>query len=43
VFGKGSNGKCGVFGQVDNFNIASTGNVWTGNVFTDGAPVASTG
>jgi hypothetical protein len=44
VFGKNpATGKCGVFGQVDNFNIGSTGNVWTGNVFTDGATVASTG
>lgn len=39
VFGKGENGKCGVFGSSSGWNPAGTGNVWSGNTFTDGTPV----
>lgn len=40
VFGKGGNGKCGFYGTADSISTdASKGNVFTGNVFTDGTPV----
>lgn len=40
VFGKGGNGKCGVYGTSGSWNPSGTGNVWTGNKYTDGTTVA---
>ena len=39
VFQRGSNGKCGAYGAVTNFNVSGAGNIWTGNVWDDGTPV----
>ena len=39
VFERGSNGKCGIYGPVTAFNPSASGNVWSGNVWTDGASV----
>lgn len=36
VFGKGSNGRCGVYGTSDAYSASAPGNVWSGNVFSDG-------
>ncbi len=41
VFERGSNGKCGVWGAITAFDPSRPGNVWTGNVWDDGALVAS--
>jgi hypothetical protein len=41
VFQRGSNGKCGSFGHVTDFNPLGTGNVWTGNKFDDGVTAVS--
>lgn len=41
VFARGTNGKCAAFGPVTNFDPAAPGNVWTGNVWDDGTPVAA--
>lgn len=30
---------CGYYGTISNFNTSGTGNVWTNNTYTDGAPV----
>jgi hypothetical protein len=40
VFGKGDNGKCGLFGTSGSWNPAGTGNVWANNTYTDGSPVS---
>lgn len=40
VFGKGANGKCGFYGTSGSWSPDGAGNVWTGNVFTDGDTVA---
>jgi hypothetical protein len=37
VFQRGANSKCGTFGHVTDFISGRTGNVWSGNVFDDGA------
>jgi hypothetical protein len=39
VFERGSNSKCGIYGPVTAFNPSATGNVWSGNVWADGASV----
>jgi len=41
VFGRGSSGRCGVFGPTNSLNKVGDpkGNVWSGNRFTDGQPV----
>jgi len=39
VFTKGSNGRCGVYGTTDAFGVDAPGNIWTGNVFSDGTVV----
>ena len=39
VFQRGTNGKCGSYGPVTNFDSGAAGNVWSGNVWDDGAPV----
>lgn len=36
TFQRGSNGKCGYYGPVDNW-VGGNGNVWTGNKWDDGA------
>jgi hypothetical protein len=38
VFGKGSNGFCGFYGTSDAFSASAPGDVWSGNVYTDGSP-----
>jgi len=40
VFQRGSNRKCSAYGPVTNFDRNATGNVWSGNVWDDGTPVA---
>ena len=42
VFGRGDNGKCGVYGPTNSLNSRSNtnGNVWTNNRFEDGTPIA---
>jgi hypothetical protein len=40
VFQRGTNRKCGAYGPVTNFNVNGAGNVWSGNVWDDGAAVA---
>lgn len=39
VFVRGSNGKCGAYGPVSNFNIDGPGNKWINNTWQDGTPV----
>ena len=39
VFQRGANSKCGFYGPVTDFAAGRTGNVFTGNVWDDGAPV----
>lgn len=39
VFQRGQNGKCGVYGAVTSFQTSATGNVWSGNKWSDGAVV----
>lgn len=39
TFERGTNGKCGIWGPVTAFNPNATGNVWSGNVFTDGVAI----
>lgn len=41
VFARGGSGKCGVFGPTNSLNGAGkpNGNVWSGNVFDDGAVI----
>lgn len=39
VFERGTNNKCGVYGPVTAFQKSATGNVWSGNVWSDGSPV----
>lgn len=41
VFERGPNGKCGAYGPVTAFDPNAAGNVWTGNIWEDGAPVPS--
>ena len=40
VFQRGGNSKCGSYGPVTNFNKSGAGNVWSGNVWDNGAAVA---
>jgi hypothetical protein len=40
VFQRGPNGKCGVYGAVTSFNPSASGNVWTGNIWSDGATLS---
>ena len=40
VFQRGTNRKCAAYGPVTNFDSSATGNVWSGNVWDDGTPVA---
>ena len=40
VFQRGANGKCGTYGPVTSFKSNGAGNVWSGNVWDDGTPVA---
>ena len=41
IFKRGTNGKCGAYGAVTNFNLdgggPAPGNVWTNNKWEDGA------
>jgi len=39
VFQRGSNGKCGTYGPITDFITGRTGNVWSGNVWSDGTVV----
>jgi hypothetical protein len=39
VFQRGGNNVCGFYGPVTDFSTTRTGNVFSGNVYTDGAPV----
>jgi hypothetical protein len=39
VWQRGLSNKCGDFGPVTDFNTAKAGNVWSGNMWTDGATV----
>lgn len=41
VFQRGANGKCGTYGTVTDFISGRTGNVWSGNVYDNGATVPS--
>lgn len=41
VFERGSNNKCAAFGPVTSFDPNAAGNVWSGNVWEDGATVPS--
>ena len=41
VFQRGTNRKCGSYGPVTSFDQNRTGNVWSGNVWDDGTPVAA--
>lgn len=36
VFERGSNDRCGVFGPVTSFQSSASGNLWSGNVWSDG-------
>ena len=42
VFGRGFNGKCGVFGPANSLNAVGVddGNVWSDNRFEDGTAVS---
>ena len=40
VFQKGSNGKCGTYGAVTDFDTGGTGNTWFNNLWSDGTTVA---
>lgn len=42
VFGRGSSGKCGVFGPTNSLNKSGSpaGNVWSGNIYSDGTVIA---
>jgi hypothetical protein len=39
VFQRGGNGRCGTYGPVTDFITGRTGNVWSGNVWDNGASV----
>ena len=39
VFQKGSNGRCGAYGPVTDFDTSGTGNTWFNNLWDDGTPV----
>jgi hypothetical protein len=39
VFRRGANGKCGTWGPISGFDSDAPGNVWSNNVWEDGAPV----
>ena len=41
VFQRGANGKCGAYGAVTSFVSGRTGNVWSGNIWDNGATVAA--
>jgi hypothetical protein len=40
VFQRGTNGKCAAYGPVTNFSSSAPGNVWSGNTWDDGTPLA---
>lgn len=40
VFARGSNGRCAAYGPVTNFDPRAAGNVWSGNTWDDGTPLA---
>ncbi|WP_405218125.1 hypothetical protein [Agrococcus sp. Ld7] len=40
IFMRGPNGNCGIWGPITSFDSAAPGNVWTNNIWDDGAPVA---
>ena len=40
VWQRGTNKKCGTYGPVTSFDKSRSGNVWSGNVWDDGKPVA---
>ena len=39
VFERGNGGKCGFYGPITSFDSTRPGNVWSGNVWSDGGPV----
>ena len=39
VYQKGSSGKCGFWGAITSFDTRAPGNVWSNNLYDDGAPV----
>ena len=39
TFEKGRTGKCGTWGPITSFDDTAPGNIWTGNVWTDGTRV----
>lgn len=39
VFSRGTNGKCGVYFPVTDWNSSAPGNVWEGNTWDDGRPL----
>ena len=41
VFQRGGNSKCGTYGPVTSFNKSGAGNVWSGNIWDNGAAVAA--
>lgn len=41
VWQRGITGRCGDYGPISGFGSGRTGNVWSGNVWDDGAPVAA--
>ena len=41
IFMRGPNGKCGIWGPITSFDPNAPGNVWTGNLWNDGATVPS--
>lgn len=41
VFERGDSGRCGWWGPITAFDPTRPGNVWSGNIWTDGKPVAA--
>jgi hypothetical protein len=41
VFGRGDSGRCGYWGPITAFDATDPGNVWSGNIWADGKPVAA--
>ena len=39
IFRRGPNGKCGIWGPITSFDSNAPGNVWTNNLWDDGATV----
>jgi hypothetical protein len=40
VFQRGANGECGTYGPITDFITGRTGNMWSGNIWDDGATVS---